>query len=292
MKIQTLPFFIAALFVHQAHADLLVYEGFSGYTVDTTIVGQGPAKTGFTGNWSQTGGMAAGVVDYVPRSSGLSYENYAPTSNGSLEHFRASGGSHAKTLTRGLNYVMDNTDDYFLSFLVSYSGGATADSTLTFTNEKNRPSVFSINHSTGAFSFTPNGGSATVFNSNLAADETHLIVLRAYQQSEGNPNSAFFERYDIWVNPEITADPNPTLANLGTADGSGWGILRFFDGGSNPLPFNTLRFSNTLSEGGSVTTDEIVISQSLSDIVAIPEPGTLVLLGIALGTLAIFRRRK
>ncbi|MEX2382270.1 MAG: PEP-CTERM sorting domain-containing protein [Opitutales bacterium] len=91
-------------------------------------------------------------------------------------------------------------------------------------------------------------------------------------------SSTNYDTLNIWVNPSTLTEGTPT--HTITQD---MGI----DGGLDTFYFFT---------GGGNETDEVVDMDSIRigttyDAVVIPEPGTLVLLGIALTSLAVFRRR-
>jgi hypothetical protein len=66
--------------------------------------------------------------------------------------------------------------------------------------------------------------------------------------------------------------------------------MRSFGGSGVALSYDSLNFRHSLNSGG-VSVDEFVMTQSIGDIAAIPEPATLTLVGIALGSLLLFRRR-
>ncbi|MCC5844462.1 MAG: PEP-CTERM sorting domain-containing protein [Verrucomicrobia bacterium] len=300
LSLFTLSFLLS--FGSTASASLRVYDGFSGYTVDTTVVGQGPSTTGFSGNWTDTGGTLAATVDYRPRINNLTYTNFAPSSGGSLEAYRSSG-SHSggyKQVSRDFDYAAPGTGDFYMAFLIQNdSANAVADTRLWLQGlsapDGNRDAFFDINHTDNTLMFSAGGGSGletTDFGLNSGAN---LVVVRAIYDfginTAGNPNAAFYDRVEFWINPTLTASAAPTSADLGTPDASGFGIMRSFNGNGTPLAYNSLHFRHSLNSG-SVSLDEFTITTSLSDIVAIPEPGTLALVGIALGSLVLFRRRR
>lgn len=83
---------------------------------------------------------------------------------------------------------------------------------------------------------------------------------------------------------------NPNLASEGTAD-------VFVDVGTDGwFPSSTLDgigvYANLNGQQTGSSFDEIRIGETWDSVTVIPEPGTLVLLGVALGAMAIFRRRR
>ncbi|MCC5790884.1 MAG: PEP-CTERM sorting domain-containing protein [Opitutales bacterium] len=285
-------------------ANLLVSESFDNYVNDQTVVGQGPSTTGFTGNWSNTGGGLASSVDYYPRSGGLSYVNYAPSStSGSLEAFRSSG-SHsggAKRISRSFDYSSPGTGDFFISFLfANNSTSAEGDTEFRFQAEgsenNDRDTRLSIDHSNNDITIGT-GGQAGAETTQSGIAGTNLLIIRAIYDSDtntsGNPNAGFYDRVEIWLNPEITASANPTLDDLGTPDVTGFGIMRNFDGGGNPMAFEQFNFKHSL-KSGDVVLDGLTITNDLGDLIAIPEPGTygLIFAGFATGLVFLRRLRK
>jgi hypothetical protein len=278
-----------------AFGSLSVYDDFSGYTADVTVVGQGPAATGFTGNWTNTGGaLAVGTVDFQPRSTGLSYTNYSPSGSGSLEGFRSSG-SHsggAKQVSRDFSYTAD-TSDFYISFLIQSNSTAADD--LSFVRMQagasavaDRDSFFSVNHATNVLAFSLGGGSGLTGSASLAAGANLIVVRASYDfiiDTAGNPNAAFYDKVDVWVNPTLSAAGLPTADTMGAPTASGFGIMRSFNGSGAALAYNSLSFEHSL-DSGSVTLDGFVIS-------AVPEPATYAaLLGLAALSLVIYKRRK
>ncbi len=289
----------ATVFAGSASA-ALVYDGFSGYTVDTTVVGQGPAATGFTGNWTNTGGALAATVDFQPRTDNLTYTNYAPSSGGSLEAFRSSG-SHsgaAKQVSRSFNYAAPGTGDFYIAFLIQNdSSSATANTRLTLqagaSADSNRDAFFDVDHTNNTLTFSAGGGAGMVEAEGLSAGANLVVVRSVYDNginTSGNPNQTFYDVVDLWINPTITASATPTLADLGAADATGFGIMRSFEGSGTPLAYNSLLFRHSLNSG-EVSLDEFIITNSLSDIIAVPEPASLALMGLG-GLLMLGRSRR
>jgi len=269
-------------------ATLLVQEDFSGYSSDSTVVGTGPAKTGFTGNWAQTGGLNSNV-NFYQRSSGLNYSGFA-SSGGSMEHFRTSGSPSSKNLDREISFSpvsVSGSDVLYLGFLFEYTGSFT-DMTLIYENEaENRSNEFQIGGGNLTLNLAGINGSSLDLGS-IAADTTHLVLLRISDNTTGGGgNDGFYDNVEAWLNPD--------LLNLGTADQTGVGIISKFDGGNIDIAADNLRFSGEVTTGSSATFDEFFVTDDLSDVTVIPEPGSIGLLllgGLACMAGSRSKRRK
>ncbi|MCC5840437.1 MAG: hypothetical protein JJT96_09945 [Opitutales bacterium] len=293
MKIKAISLLAFIGSVSTSFATVYVYDGFSGYTTDVSVVGQGPTSTGFSGDWTNRGGALAATVNFNPRETGLSYTNYGPSSAGSLEAFRSSG-SHtggAKQVGRNLSYTAD-TEDFYISFLIANNSTSAVSNTIVRLQglgsaNADRDSLFQINHSTNTLQFSLGGGVGLTGSASLQAG-ANLVVVRAIYDFDsptaGNPNAAFYDQVEVWINPTLSAGGNPTVDTLGAPLASGFGIMRSFNGSGNALPFNSLNFQHSLNSG-SVVLDEFMIA-------AIPEPQTYAaLFGLAALAMVLYRRR-
>ncbi|MCC5843852.1 MAG: PEP-CTERM sorting domain-containing protein [Verrucomicrobia bacterium] len=118
-----------------------------------------------------------------------------------------------------------------------------------------------------------NGGTNTATGPALSIGETNAFLMRVTQGTSTSPTNSLVE---IWFNPDYS--------NLGAADFASTSDTRIGrSGASNAY--------TGVTYGGNAIGDARVIWDEVQ-VVAIPEPGTLVLVGIALGSLVLFRRRR
>ncbi len=282
-----------------AHA-ALIYEGFeatpggsvTAYNSSVSIIGQGPARTGFTGVYSQSGGLAPGTVDFQARDVGLTYPATNTGGSGLLEFFRIASSSSVgdKVANRSLSYTAPETSDIYFSFQLSYTGSLPA--TVSFVSNLNERNFAFDLSSTGLLTLEPGGSSATTYSEQLTAGATSLIVVKAVNDESGtapgsNPNTAFYDYLEFYVNPTIIG------ASLGTPDATGFGIVRNLGGGGTAVAYDGFRLAGNAAAGTSVRVDEVYITTDLNDIVAVPEPGTVALFLVGgIGLIALQRRRR
>ena len=283
----------AALALFHAEATLLVHEPFltggaPNYTVDATIKNTAPTSTGFTGNWSDP--SLADAVDFRVRGTSLAYANdqTLDVSGGALEHYRSSGSAAAKNMNRALSYAMPQNSELWGSFLFTYSSGTAFTFSLTYgSGQSTRPFDFILASNT--LTAAPGGAVATdVQSGTLSPDTTYMALFKAVD-STGGPSSVY-DAYTFWINPVVTN----TEGDLGASLGSGFGVIRELTAvNGTSANYTGASLVASLAAGQSFKVDEIRLGTSLADVMpyTIPEPGTLALLGIALGSLLLFRRR-
>ena len=109
---------------------------------------------------------------------------------------------------------------------------------------------------------------------NLASG-TNFVQLRIEQRHVTNQNQS---KYELWLNPTSLSDPADFthFESFGLATNN------------NGFGFDSFGISQSLNGEQSVFVDELY----LGEVSAIPEPGTLVLVGITLGALMLFRKRR
>lgn len=111
-------------------------------------------------------------------------------------------------------------------------------------------------------------------NSNLEEDKVYHVI--GYMQKVDN--SKYYNQFDVWLFKDVQSSFD--LASLGTAHAS------FTTKGNSKLEdFNEIGLRTFKIDGRSVTLDDVRIN-------AVPEPGSLALMGLAIAGLATARRRK
>lgn len=104
---------------------------------------------------------------------------------------------------------------------------------------------------------------------------TNFIQLRIEQRSVTQQDES---KYELWLNPTSLSDP---------ADFTHFEDFALVTNNSD-FGFHSFGISQSLNGEQSVLVDELY----LGEVSAIPEPGTLVLVGITLGALMLFRKRR
>ncbi|MEX2381343.1 MAG: PEP-CTERM sorting domain-containing protein [Opitutales bacterium] len=283
-----------------ASATLIGYESFDGYT-DGFLDGQETSSTtGFAGTDDWTGGTVSARSFWARPDDGLNYSNLV-SSGGSAEIARTTSYNDDTTHTATLassSSTSNTPDEVFFSALINADGYTAKSDDATnhgvefrFLHESGgRPLGFGFGGASGGnetaaktlFVRGEDGNPSTSVRSAsdlVLGDGTNLVVL-----SISRPGGSGDNTYSLWLNP------NPG-APQGTPDWQGtlnWGIV------VNNSSFGFYGFDMTQRFNGeqSVFADELRFGTSYDDVTAIPEPGTLVLLGLALGAMAIFRRRR
>lgn len=280
----TLPLGILASSVH---GSVLVQESLTGYTSDQTIVGQNPATTGFSGAWANPNNLGlAAVVDFYPRSTGLSYTGFGSATGGSLEHFRVSGTAATKNVTRPISFTpatVSGSSVLYIGFLFEHSGGTDVDATVNYGVLGDRDNLFILNGSSLSIDLAGTNGSTLNLGA-VAQDTTHMVLLRVSDNTTGGGgNDAFYDNVEAWLNPD--------LSSLGAANAGGVGIISKFSGGNTDISANGLSLSGALAAGESFTMDEFFVVTDLAN-VTVPEPSTWALMaGLAALGLVMLRRR-
>ncbi|MFK7852147.1 MAG: PEP-CTERM sorting domain-containing protein [Akkermansiaceae bacterium] len=260
-----------------ASAATLIYEGF-GQTAGSLDGKAG--GTGLSGNWTEESG---GAQDLTVGATGLTYGTL-PTTGGSVSPSGAVAYSIGIGSTLSDAGLMDDGVELWFSYVFETIGSGNTiigigNSWHSFTNalddDSNSDSIGMRVQNSDDFAGTTidNGTFVKTGNTNLALNETHLLVGRI-----------------VWgdgVDDTLTTYlPNSTLV-LGSAVNSVSANL-------NQASFDTL---SIYSNNSNHTVDEIRFGASYNDVItttptttAIPEPSTMALLG--LGVLALTVRRR
>ncbi|MGF1633287.1 MAG: hypothetical protein ACFCVE_05500 [Phycisphaerae bacterium] len=264
------PVIVCAALAATSHAVIIAEDSFlvgpGDYDTGSSLFGQGPAATGFTGDW-----ISATGTGINPIATGLSYGDLV-TSGGAIQtnagnvrggRLLSSPVTSATTGTLYLSFLMDlpSVDGQYKA-LELHSGG--------FNDGANRN--FRLGNGGGSNGFSNDNFGARVAGGTLADlgagdTATNLFVVR-FDLSD-QPAS---DTVTIYRNPtDLTAEPA-----LATATLSGQDIL--FD-----------RISVAMFTGVEVTYDEIRLGTTYNSVTPIPEPASLAF-GLV-GLLAVRRRR-
>jgi len=269
-----------------AHAAPLVEESFnigtgSGeYTDGASLDGaptNGPATNGWDAAWTVTG-----TTDSISEAGGLSY------SAGSVGQIGGTGGSHGNAF---------GTADT--------SRAIASDNTLQTATTLWARVLFKPSNDGNFFSFRSDGGSGNGrftmrWNPGATPDPRQDILLEDLSGTQttddfgsltlGSTNLFLFkvtadrtgsaaETVELWLNP-TTSDESQLGAATATVSGD------ILDSTNNQ--FNQFDFTGGTVEGFGI--DEIAIGENFNDVVPIPEPGSLALLGLG-GLLMLGRGR-
>ena len=253
---------IAGLALGTAHGTLIYSENFNELN-DGGLNGQ----AGFT--------VSSGNSTYTVASGGLSYTSGSVSHGGSGKQLNIVGGSNENPASVGFN---SQTGDLYFSFLFESTGSGTflwvaASDDGDFNNSGGAIAGFLTERALlgrlrdGSGDNT-NTGTAGVWNHN----ETYLAVGRLSKSDE----SGNYDQLSVLLNPDSLTEP------------ATWGATTTENIGISSVDTLVFRVGGGTSFAYSV--DEFRVGTSY-DAVVIPEPGTLVLLGLALGSLLLFRRR-
>jgi hypothetical protein len=300
------------------HAALLVYEGFSGYTVGN-INGQAVSGTGLDGNWTVTNAVGSGSVSSVFQSSGLSFgSNFATSSGGSLLSTSVynNGLNAFSTATAGLNTSATGT--IWSSYLINWNtisaanGGSTIQGIGSLASPPDNSTVMLRNQMVSNTTVTNRqigvgyDQTATLSgNTSLTtgAGNTYLYISKytnvGLPLSAGSPGVA-----TTWL---LTQSQYDTIYNTGVAGiteaklNAGVVTQKVTDASvtSGTYLFDDTRFLTLRSDAPdqnnfqtAAVFDELRYGTTLDDVTVIPEPSaTALLFGAGMSAL-LFRRKR
>lgn len=218
---------------------------------------------------------STGLITYDP-SGGLTYANHVGNTGGAWQM------DHTSSVARSATQNIADIDLAGTAGQVSYFfalGKAT--------NSTNGGSVkFESAGAVNDVTFTLSGGaiSATVFGSgsssvtsgtqSVADGESFAILVKATQSASASPTDSLME---VWL--------NPNLLSLGAADFST--ASKFGRHGAGQA-MSSVNVAGTA--GPDMYWDELIWTTDFNDI-AVPEPGSLALIGLA-GVMVMSRRRR
>lgn len=273
-----------------ASASILVDEGFGpGYSDGTTVVGIGPARTGFAASpW--TAGTVDSKRDFFHRSEGLTHSVLTGETPGHLEGWvdDLSSPPNGGSISRALDYSYadpNNVDEVWGAFLFRFND---VDGQMTITlgdstgNGRSMALRINVSGGEGILQTMYAGRDAVQVNfDSLEANQVHLAVFRLTEDP-----TTFYDPHTLWVNP--TAED--ILPGDIAGGKSGTGITLNPNLVTNfASAWNSLQLVTNSQNGSMIDFDEFRLSESLDGLGLVPEPATLSLL--ALGGLTLLRRR-
>lgn len=248
-----------------ARADLLAYEGFDLAAGENGLTGSGGATSfGWSGNWTNS------TVDI---GAGLAYGALANVGGSAV--LDSAGSAANRWLGNSIN-----SGTVWLSFLAVVPSNSGSYSGLSLYDAFNTEMLFvgDLSGGTNWGMQLLGAGKPPLVVSTLSTTNQAFLTLRI----DFNAASATNENIYLWVNPTLGVEPLLTSADatlLGTQLGNGnpWTRIRIQQG----------------TTGDNGTLDEIRIGQTWNDVTPmVPEPGTLVLLGVALAGVSAWRGRR
>ncbi|GEM_PF-6452889 len=278
--------------------NVITYSG-NYVTVSTTLNGgllpgnTGSADLDGIGNNDSISVIAFGT-EYT---SGLT--EYLGTGNGTVAGPRAFGGQQAirydaNTLNTGFSPVsqIQNSDQFRVNYVLNSSNGDYQYANATYFIQDDWSNLSSEQAGFGttevAFSLDTAG-----FATQTAGSIRWLIrdgsTFYVSEDSFTPATNTLFESTGTQASADSWAVYAPTAADMRIPD-SGYSTLgsTFQNITAVGWVLDVPRFSN----GGTSTSVGITVDSFSSDLVAIPEPSSLALIAIALGAVAVFRRRK
>ena len=273
MKLQTTSLLTAAtacaaLAAGSANAEILFSDDFSAS-------GSG---SGFAGSSTWSGDIAH---SNAPPSGAVNLSGGELTvTNGQANNTNTR--TH-RALASGIN-MNDTATDVWLSATIGYTGDATGNAWFgvsffdDYVNSGSRGSeelFFGASTSNDVWTFSANG--STTLTSNPAVNQYSSGIVTLLARIQDN-------QVDLWINPSDTSSEGALLAITPNASSS-----VSFDAGTS---LNALRFGAGTNASGDdlsqLTVSNIIAATTFAE--AIPEPGSLALLG--LGSLLVASRRR
>lgn len=255
---------------------VLVYEGFStpgDYVHGANLAAQTGGGSGvWTGNWTDVQNNAAGSTV----SNSLTYGNLQ-TTGGSLTKPTALRLHEVRTFTNDSSLFASGSQVWFSALFLRTANQSNMGITIASATSETTGCGFRIDNSAYDVRASISGTLGTTSaKTSFANNETVLVVGRVWIDAGSTAGNHVV---DIWVNPDLSVD----LSTAALKSGDSW-VDRAYAG------FKTSDRVNIYShQNNAVSFDEIRIGSSYADVVPVPEPLTLSLLG--LGATALLRKR-
>lgn len=268
-----------------AQAQILANDPFltggGNYTTSGSIVGQGPAVAGFTGNWFDAFQGVRDSVSATPISySGTTGYDTTPGS-GALVNITQDGRAGRALDSSVVNALTATSGTVYMSFLMQLPtvGGYQAVE-LGNGSDPGRflqvgASSFGDFQNSTHFGITLNasGGGGTTGSFGLADTAAHLFVLQ-FNLTSGTDTLNAWEDPTSVTGGVVTGGTEVSLSGFTVINTPSDLLLGTFGGGSQGTGVSDIRFGLTLG-----------------DVTAVPEPSVSYLAFIGLGVLFLVRRR-
>ncbi len=264
---------------HHLYADVIASDDFTDFNDDTELVGE-DGGTGWLGPWLGDGAVSGitGVSLFYDTGAGFMETESA------LEIT----GNNDLTLSRDLESEI--TDDFYLSFLVSFAAGSIGanDFVAWWLNTQNGPNV-GLKTDEGPLGEdlmirSGDHNTATVWSATqVAIGSTYLVVVR-FGKSTLDPGDNY-DTYSLWVNPSAEDEENPEVVLNATIDATGvsrigmrsvnlsvddqilFGALRMGTAWSDVVPVDSepggFRRGDSNRDGGVNIADAVYILQNI-----------------------------
>lgn len=274
-----------------AHATLIAVDQFE--TVGTgsyntgNISGQNPTiPTGFTGAWG-AGNNATSHMEV--ESGGLTHALLPQSASGGNVFVRPQSNNDGRNRHRAFDSTAASTigssTELYFSALVQVGENPTTNFGPNWFGIGATPSASNATPSSGIYISYSGGTDGLriwengIYNNTTlvpTVDETYMVVV-GIDFNDSQVTWDIFDQNDEISSPSFSGNFASTITQAQ--------IVSLFVGHLS----NNSGFS---SNSDTPKFDEFRLGTTLGDVIAIPEPGTLALVGIALGSLLLFRRRR
>lgn len=257
-----------------SNASLLVYDGFEtpgDYTAGSTIDGISGGEGNWNGSWTVENGTADAAVDSIP-VSGLEQASGKLVTNNPI-----SAAVNVRRTFDSTEFANLGSEVWF-SYAFSREEGSNNYNVFISNGNTNRYfGLRSENDPSDEFRATLRFAGSTVEKSASAVTLTngvdYFVIGKMFFNASGD------DRLDVWVNP---GDFSSTSA-LGSSD-------MFVETANTFTDFVDVWISN--GANATYNFDELRIGSELNDVSPIPEPSSLVLMGLAILGLTFLRRSR
>ncbi|MEO5714223.1 MAG: PEP-CTERM sorting domain-containing protein [Luteolibacter sp.] len=272
----------ASLALPSAHAALISYDSFTGYTAGELPDNPAPAVTGYTGNWTATNfgtqqqSVTVGSLTYADALYAGSTGDKVTVPNNVTggEITSSNSGRTYRALDSTLAVTSSTAGSLYLSFL--FQSGQETGATTYQTLHLNQGTDGDVNRAFD-LGITTNSGSGLQYNfgvngaytsTGVAADTTVRLFVVKFDLS----SAASSDSVTVWTNPTLGGVGDPTGGVTVSGTNLVWSSLMFSDYDGNSAAWDEIRWGTDFNS------------------VTIPEPGAVLLGGI--GVLSLLRRRR